>query len=44
MVNLTISRAQHERVPWLAWLKERKSKNGSQVEVVEEVRLAEDRA
>ena len=43
VVNLTISRAQQERVPWLVWLTERKSKNGSKVEVTEELRLAEDR-
>jgi CRP-like cAMP-binding protein len=43
VVNLTISRAEHERVPWLVWLTERKSKHGSTVEVTEELRLAEDR-
>jgi hypothetical protein len=40
VVNLTISRSQHEGVPWLVWLTERKSKHGSTVEVREELRLA----
>ncbi|KAG7358349.1 Popeye conserved region protein [Nitzschia inconspicua] len=44
VVNLTISRAQHEKVPWLAWLTAGKTRDGSSVEVrQEELRLAEDR-
>ncbi|KAL3914779.1 MAG: hypothetical protein SGILL_005958 [Bacillariaceae sp.] len=44
VVNLTVSRAQHEKVPWLAWLTERKSRYGSNIQVTEEeLKLAEDR-
>jgi CRP-like cAMP-binding protein len=48
VVNLTISRTQHDRVPWLVWLTDWKSKDGSigVVEVSESSmqRLAEDTA
>jgi CRP-like cAMP-binding protein len=45
VVNLTISRGQHDKVPWLAWLKAGKDRDGSSVEVrEEELKLAEDRS
>jgi CRP-like cAMP-binding protein len=44
VVNLTISRTHEGKVPWLVWLTERKSKDGTNVHVSEELRLAEDRA
>lgn len=44
VVNLTISRAHHGKVPWLEWLVERRGRDGSTVEVQEEdLKLAEDR-
>jgi len=44
VVNLTVSRTHHTKVPWLEWLKDWKSKDGTSVEIQDEFRLAEDRA
>eukprot|EP00531_Pseudo-nitzschia_arenysensis_P010179 CAMPEP_0116134640 /NCGR_PEP_ID=MMETSP0329-20121206/10760_1 /TAXON_ID=697910 /ORGANISM="Pseudo-nitzschia arenysensis, Strain B593" /LENGTH=431 /DNA_ID=CAMNT_0003629377 /DNA_START=9 /DNA_END=1304 /DNA_ORIENTATION=- len=44
VVNLTMSRSQNTAVPpWLEWLKEWKSTDGTSVEIDSEFRLAEDR-
>lgn len=44
VVNLTVSRTHNTKVPWLDWLKEWNSKDGTSVEVQSDFRLAEDRA
>lgn len=43
VVNLTVSRTHNTKVPWLEWLKDWKSRDGSSVEVQSDFRLAEDR-
>lgn len=43
VVNLTVSRTLNARVPWLEWLKDWKSKDGTSVEIQNDFRLAEDR-
>eukprot|EP00535_Pseudo-nitzschia_heimii_P002099 CAMPEP_0197182072 /NCGR_PEP_ID=MMETSP1423-20130617/6160_1 /TAXON_ID=476441 /ORGANISM="Pseudo-nitzschia heimii, Strain UNC1101" /LENGTH=237 /DNA_ID=CAMNT_0042632441 /DNA_START=628 /DNA_END=1341 /DNA_ORIENTATION=+ len=42
VVNLTISRSNSTKVPWLEWLQDWKSKDGTSVEIQSEFRLAED--
>ena len=43
VVNLSVSRSQYTKVPWLEWLKDWKSKDGTSVEIQSDFRLAEDR-
>ena len=43
VVNLTISRSNSTKVPWLEWLEDWKGKDRTSVEIQSEFRLAEDR-
>lgn len=43
VVNLTVSRSNNAKVPWLEWVKDWKSNDGTSVEIQSDFRLAEDR-